>query len=126
MIEYEPQCLELHRSGELEQRAREALELLRAPCRVCPRECSVDRLNDERGLCKIGRHATVASHFPHFGEENCLRGWNGSGTIFFSGCNLHCVFCQNFDISWEVQGERADPTRLAGMMLALQERGCHN
>jgi antitoxin (DNA-binding transcriptional repressor) of toxin-antitoxin stability system len=68
----------------------------------------------------------VASHFPHFGEENCLRGWNGSGTIFFSGCNLRCVFCQNFDISWEVQGERVTPQRLAGMMLELQARGCHN
>src|SRR6266540_6679900 len=126
MIGYEPHCLELHRSGELEERAREGLELLGAPCRVCPRECSVDRLNDERGLCKIGRRATVASHFPHFGEENCLRGWRGSGTIFFSGCNLRCVFCQNHDISWEVRGERATPQRLASMMLELQAIGCHN
>ena len=59
------------------------------------------------GLCAIGRHAVVASHFPHFGEEDCLRGRRGSGTIFFSGCNLRCVFCQNYDISWQVQGERA-------------------
>src|ERR687887_2731187 len=126
MIEYEPHYLELHRSGELERRAGEALELLAAPCRVCPRECSVNRLKDERGLCKIGRHATVASHFPHFGEENCLRGWRGSGTIFFSGCNLRCVFCQNYDVSWQVQGKEVDARGLAAMMLELQEIGCHN
>jgi putative pyruvate formate lyase activating enzyme len=126
MIGYEPHYLELHRSGEIERRAQDALELLGAPCRVCPRECSVDRLNDERGLCKIGRHATVASHFPHFGEENCLRGWRGSGTIFFSGCNLRCVFCQNYDVSWQVQGREVDAPGLAAMMLELQEIGCHN
>jgi putative pyruvate formate lyase activating enzyme len=68
----------------------------------------------------------VASHFAHFGEENCLRGWRGSGTIFFSGCNLRCVFCQNHDISWQLQGERVSAPRLAGMMLELQARGCHN
>lgn len=90
----EPSYLKLHRSGELRERARQALELLRGPsCTVCPRLCTVDRLADERGLCRIGRRAIVASHFPHFGEENCLRGWRGSGTIFFSGCNLRCVFC---------------------------------
>jgi uncharacterized Fe-S radical SAM superfamily protein PflX/intein/homing endonuclease len=90
----EPSYLSLHRSGELRERGRQALELLRGPsCTVCPRLCTVDRLADERGLCRIGRQAIVASHFPHFGEENCLRGWRGSGTIFFSGCNLRCVFC---------------------------------
>jgi putative pyruvate formate lyase activating enzyme len=86
----------------------------------------VDRLIDDRGLCRIGRHAMVASYFPHFGEEDCLRGWNGSGTIFFAGCNLRCVFCQNFDVSWQVQGREAPPERLAAMMLELQENGCHN
>jgi putative pyruvate formate lyase activating enzyme len=122
----EPPYVALHREGELERRAARALELLGEPCRVCPRLCSVDRLNDERGLCRIGRRAMVASHFPHFGEENCLRGTNGSGTIFFSGCNLRCVFCQNFDVSWKVQGEEASAGRLAGMMLELQAMGCHN
>ncbi|MBV9006372.1 MAG: radical SAM protein, partial [Solirubrobacterales bacterium] len=121
-----PSYLALYRSGELAERAARALELLAAPCRVCPRECSVDRLADEPGLCRIGRYALVASHFPHFGEENCLRGWNGSGTIFFAGCNLRCVFCQNFDVSWKVQGREAPPARLAAMMLELQEIGCHN
>jgi putative pyruvate formate lyase activating enzyme len=93
---------------------------------VCPRGCKVDRRSDEKGLCAIGRDAVVASYFPHFGEENCLRGRRGSGTIFFSGCNLRCVFCQNHDISWEVRGERAGAVRLAEMMLELQAIGCHN
>ena len=90
------------------------------------RLCKVNRLGDQRGLCAIGRQAVVASHFPHFGEDSCLRGRNGSGTIFFSGCNLRCVFCQNYDISWQVHGEPVTPSRLAAMMLALQDRGCHN
>jgi putative pyruvate formate lyase activating enzyme len=112
---------------EVAARAEAALRLLGpGRCGVCPRLCKVNRLADQRGLCAIGRQAVVASHFPHFGEENCLRGRNGSGTIFFSGCNLRCVFCQNFDISWQVQGEPVSPGRLAAMMLALQDRGCHN
>src|ERR671938_561492 len=118
--------LDLHASGELRERARRALALLEGRCRVCPRLCKVDRLHDQPGLCRVGRHAVVASHIPHFGEEDCLRGTRGSGTIFFSGCNLRCVFCQNHDISWQVQGERVTPARLAQMMLELQARGCHN
>jgi uncharacterized Fe-S radical SAM superfamily protein PflX len=99
----EPSYLRLD-PAELERRARVALRLLgEERCLVCPRLCKVGRLRDEHGLCAIGRQAVVASHFPHFGEENCLRGWNGSGTIFFSGCNLRCVSCQNYDISWEVE-----------------------
>jgi putative pyruvate formate lyase activating enzyme len=112
--------------GELERRALEAHGLLGERCVVCPRGCKVDRRADVAGLCAIGRHAVVASHFPHFGEEDCLRGRRGSGTIFFSGCNLRCVFCQNHDISWEVRGEVATPDRLAEMMLELQAIGCHN
>src|SRR5919204_510015 len=124
---FEPTYLALDRRGELEERARRALVLLGPErCVVCPRECKVDRLADHPGLCRVGRHAVVASHFPHFGEENCLRGERGSGTIFFSGCNLRCVFCQNHDISWQLQGERATPRRLAAMMLELQAIGCHN
>jgi putative pyruvate formate lyase activating enzyme len=112
--------------AELERRAAEAFELLGARCVVCPRGCKVDRRADVAGLCAIGRHAVVASHFPHFGEEDCLRGRRGSGTIFFSGCNLRCVFCQNHDISWQVRGELVTPERLAEMMLELQTIGCHN
>jgi putative pyruvate formate lyase activating enzyme len=112
--------------AELERRAADAYDLLGPRCVVCPRGCKVDRREDVKGLCAIGRQAVVASYFPHFGEEDCLRGRKGSGTIFFSGCNLRCVFCQNHDISWEVQGERTTPERLASMMLELQAIGCHN
>jgi putative pyruvate formate lyase activating enzyme len=124
--ERSPSYVELAASGELERRTAEAFELLGPRCVVCPRGCKVDRREDVAGLCAIGRHAVVASYFPHFGEEDCLRGRRGSGTIFFSGCNLRCVFCQNHDISWEVRGERAGPVRLAEMMLELQAIGCHN
>jgi putative pyruvate formate lyase activating enzyme len=112
--------------AELARRAAEAHELLGERCVVCPRGCKVDRRADVAGLCAIGRQAVVASYFAHFGEEDCLRGRRGSGTIFFSGCNLRCVFCQNHDISWEVQGEPVTPERLAEMMLELQAGGCHN
>jgi putative pyruvate formate lyase activating enzyme len=111
---------------ELERRAVAAYELLGERCVVCPRFCKVDRRVDVKGLCAIGRQAVVASYFPHFGEEDCLRGRRGSGTIFFSGCNLRCVFCQNHDISWEVRGERVGSQRLAEMALELQAIGCHN
>ena len=121
-----PSYVALAESGELARRAEEAFELLGERCVVCPRLCRVDRRADVKGLCAIGRHAVVASYFPHFGEEDCLRGRRGSGTIFFSGCNLRCVFCQNHDISWEVRGEKAPPARLAAMMLELQAIGCHN
>ena len=126
MFDFEPPYVALHRSGELAARAERALELLDGRCRVCPRLCKVDRLSDARGLCMIGREAVVASHFPHFGEENCLRGRRGSGTIFFGGCNLRCVFCQNHDISWRPAGEPVTRDRLAEMMLELQRLGCHN
>jgi putative pyruvate formate lyase activating enzyme len=112
--------------ADLERRAAEAHELLGARCVVCPRACKVDRRVDVPGLCAIGRHAVVASYFPHFGEEDCLRGRRGSGTVFFSGCNLRCVFCQNHDISWEVRGEVVTPERLAAIMIELQAIGCHN
>jgi putative pyruvate formate lyase activating enzyme len=122
---FEPAYLRLYESGELKRRVERALQFL-APCTACPRDCRVDRLADKFAVCKTGRFAVVSSHFPHFGEEDCLRGWKGSGTIFFSGCNLRCVFCQNFDISWQLRGVPAPPQKLAGMMLELQELGCHN
>ncbi len=112
-------------SGELRRRVDAALEALRS-CRLCPRDCDVDRLADERAVCRTGRHAMVASAAPHFGEEDCLRGWRGSGTIFFSYCNLRCVFCQNHDISWQGNGRELDATEIARIMLRLQEAGCHN
>ena len=111
--------------GVLQQRANEAVEALRS-CRVCPRDCEIDRYNNKIGVCKSGRLARVASAFPHFGEEDCLRGWNGSGTIFFGWCNLRCVFCQNFATSQFGEGAEVTASELARIMLDLQEIGCHN
>jgi putative pyruvate formate lyase activating enzyme len=103
----------------------EAYKLL-APCRLCPRHCKVDRLNGQKGFCGIGAKAVVSSFGPHFGEERPLVGQHGSGTIFFAGCNLGCIFCQNYDISHLREGEEVSAETLASMMLALQRRGCHN
>lgn len=95
-------------------------------CTVCPRDCHIDRLANKIGVCKSGRLARVSSHFPHFGEEDVLRGWMGSGTIFMAWCNLRCVFCQNYETSQLGDGDEVTPQGLAGMMLELQDRGCHN
>src|SRR5437867_4774349 len=114
--------------AELREKVERALASL-ADCMACPRDCGVNRLEEKWAACKTGRYASVGSFFPHFGEEDCLRGWNGSGTIFFSQCNLRCVFCQNFDISQAIRPGRASasaPGEIAGMMLDLQRRGCHN
>lgn len=120
-----PAYLQAYESGILQEKVDRALSLLN-PCRVCPRECDINRLENQFGVCKSGRYATVSSYCPHLGEEDCLRGWRGSGTIFFSHCNLKCVFCQNFDISQHGSGLEVNPQQLANMMLTLQERGCHN
>jgi putative pyruvate formate lyase activating enzyme len=122
---FEPVYLRTYARGELSRRVERGLELLQS-CTACPRNCRVNRLEDKFGVCKTGRRAVVSSHFPHHGEEGCLRGWRGSGTIFFTGCNLRCVFCQNFDISWRVRGTPEPPRELAAMMLELQAHGCHN
>jgi putative pyruvate formate lyase activating enzyme len=122
-----PSYLELLESGELARRAREAVDAL-ADCACCPRLCHADRRqpNSPQSYCHTGRLAVVSSSFPHHGEEDCLRGWSGSGTIFFSQCNLRCVFCQNFDISWQGHGHPVAAEGLADEMLRLQESGCHN
>jgi len=122
---FAPAYLRLFESGELKQRVKVALRELEV-CRLCPRDCEVDRLNNKVGVCKSGRYATVSSYFPHFGEEDCLRGTRGSGTIFFSWCNLRCVFCQNYDTSWLGEGRATLAGELAEIMLRLQELGCHN
>jgi len=95
-------------------------------CNLCPHCCGVDRLQDERGRCRTGRQAVVASHGPHFGEERPISGHRGSGTIFFAHCNLFCLFCQNDDISHGGHGRPLSPAELAAMMLDLQKQGCHN
>jgi putative pyruvate formate lyase activating enzyme len=120
-----PSYLALHASGELRRRADESVRAL-ARCEICPRNCRVDRLADRAKVCSTGRLARVSSYFPHFGEEDCLRGTRGSGTIFFSFCNLKCVFCQNHDASQGGDGDEVTPARLAAMMLELQAIGCHN
>ena len=123
--QFVPAYIRAFEAGILQQRAAEAIEALRS-CRVCPRDCEIDRFNNRIGVCKSGRLARVASAFPHFGEEDCLRGWNGSGTIFFGWCNLRCVFCQNFETSQFGEGVEVNALELAGIMLDLQGIGCHN
>ncbi|MEM4658257.1 MAG: radical SAM protein [Candidatus Methanosuratincola sp.] len=125
--EFVPAYIQTHRKDKsiIEKKVDEALRLLER-CEVCPRNCHVNRLEGKTAVCRTGRYASVASAFPHFGEEDCLRGWMGSGTIFFSFCNLKCVFCQNFDISWEGGGKIRTPEELARIMISLQEEGCHN
>ena len=122
---FAPAYCAAQRRGELPQRVRNARQELEDCC-ACPRNCHVNRLAGETKVCGTGRHAIVASAFPHFGEEDCLRGVAGSGTIFFSMCNLRCVFCQNWDISQQKSGAELDAGQLADLMLSLQERGCHN
>ena len=109
----------------LKDRVAAAREELRC-CRACPRNCRVNRLANETRVCHTGRNARVSSAFAHVGEEDCLRGQRGSGTIFFSFCNLHCVFCQNWDISQRSSGRELDGAGIAELMLALQEHGCDN
>jgi putative pyruvate formate lyase activating enzyme len=123
--DFVPAYLKTYEEGRLREKVEEALTAL-ADCTLCPRRCHVDRARDRFGVCKSGRYARVSSYFPHFGEEDVLRGWRGSGTIFFSWCNLRCVFCQNFEISQLGQGEEVTPKELARMMVRLQEMGCHN
>lgn len=121
----EPAYANLARTGELRRRAEEARERLRE-CRICPRNCGVNRLEEEKGFCETGSHAMVSSVNPHFGEEDPLVGRHGSGTIFMTSCNLRCIFCQNFDISHSMDGRAVEPGELAAMMLRLQRMGCHN
>jgi putative pyruvate formate lyase activating enzyme len=97
-----------------------------AACDICAWMCGIDRLSGKLGICKTGDLARVSSYGPHFGEEDPLSGRHGSGTIFFSRCNLRCQYCQNHDISQTDSGHEVEPQDLAVMMLELQSRGCHN
>jgi putative pyruvate formate lyase activating enzyme len=123
---FEPAYLRLLRSGELANRVRCSRQHLEK-CDLCARYCRVDRRQSIRGaVCRTGERAVVYSAGPHHGEEDCLRGWRGSGTIFFSWCNLRCIYCQNWEISWQGEGREVGDEELAGMMLQLQALGCHN
>jgi putative pyruvate formate lyase activating enzyme len=123
---FQPSYIKLLRSGELARRADAALQHL-ADCDLCARYCHVNRLETTRGaICRTGERARVHSAGPHHGEEDPLRGRNGSGTIFFSWCSLRCVFCQNWEISQKGIGREVTPQDLAAIMLRLQNQGCHN
>ncbi len=114
-------------SGELAEKIARGRKILQN-CTLCPRNCSVDRLAGEKGYCGMTGRVEVAGYGPHFGEEKVLVGEKGSGTIFFCGCNLRCVFCQNYSISHCFEGEcvEVNSEQLAAIMLGLQEQGCHN
>jgi putative pyruvate formate lyase activating enzyme len=120
-----PSFIGLFEDGKLEDRAEKAAALLLS-CSVCPHNCGVDRTAGKLGVCRTGALARVSSYGPHMGEEDPLRGWRGSGTIFFSSCNLRCQYCQNYDISQGGYGQEVEPDNLARMMLELQSAGCHN
>jgi len=120
-----PGYVDLLETGVLAQRAQEARARLRR-CSLCPRECGVDRLAGRKGFCRTGAQAVVASYGPHFGEESVLVGRGGSGTIFFSFCNLGCIFCQNYALSHLGEGVESSARELAAMMLRLKQQGCHN
>ncbi|MBI3045696.1 MAG: radical SAM protein [Betaproteobacteria bacterium] len=121
-----PAYRSLLESGELARRAAAAWQRLE-DCDLCARYCRVDRRKGIAGaVCRTGERALVASYGPHHGEEDPLRGTAGSGTIFFSWCNLRCVYCQNWDISQRRAGREVEPREIADMMLELQRLGCHN
>jgi putative pyruvate formate lyase activating enzyme len=122
----EPNYIQLLETGVLKERAKTAHQHL-SNCNLCPRYCHVDRLRTSEGpICRIGERARVHSFGAHHGEEDPLSGWRGSGTIFFSSCNLHCVYCQNWEISQKRAGRDVTPDEIASMMLQLQSQGCHN
>lgn len=123
---YYPVMVSMISDTELQNRIEAAYQLLES-CRACPRECGVNRLkNDKLGFCRSGLNPVIASVSPHHGEEPPLSGTRGSGTIFFTNCNLKCVYCQNYPISQMGNGTERTPGELACQMLSLQEQGCHN
>lgn len=120
-----PSYLNALKNGSLERCVDQAMDAL-TDCTLCPRRCGVDRTAGQTGICNTGRQALVASYGAHFGEEAPLVGKNGSGTIFFTHCNLRCNFCQNYEISHRGEGHAVDEEQLAAIMLELQQAGCHN
>lgn len=120
-----PSYLVLYEKGELEERLEKLLRRLES-CDICPHNCKKNRLKGEKGICKTGRYASVSSYNLHFGEEPPISGFKGSGTIFFTNCNLSCIFCQNWNISQEGDGFEVSPLQLKEMMLELQRLRAHN
>ncbi|HBT39667.1 MAG TPA: radical SAM protein, partial [Pseudothermotoga sp.] len=111
--------------AELEGRIEKLYGILEN-CTLCPRNCRVNRFSSKNGSCRTGARPIVSSFGPHFGEESFLVGNSGSGTIFFTNCNLNCVFCQNWEISQMGAGEEIDVEELSKIMLRLQKMGCEN
>jgi putative pyruvate formate lyase activating enzyme len=122
---FTPAYLKTYEEGRFADITKKAHHMLEA-CTVCPRNCGVDRTQDERGFCEAGYLPEVSSYSPHFGEESPLVGRHGSGTIFLTHCNLGCLFCQNYSISHSGEGRKIPVQKLAQMMLELQRMGCHN
>lgn len=124
-MNYTPHYIKLHKMSELKKRIRLLSDILK-DCKLCPRQCGVNRLKGELGFCRAAEKLMISSAFPHFGEEPPLVGNKGSGTIFLTHCNLKCVFCQNYDISHQGHGENISEAQFAEYMHSLQARGCHN
>ncbi|HAO20294.1 MAG TPA: radical SAM protein [Desulfobacteraceae bacterium] len=125
MSSFQPAYIQTSESGRLKQKIQAARNILKS-CTLCPRKCKINRLTGETGVCKTGEKAWVSSFGPHFGEERPLVGHSGSGTIFFTHCNLLCIFCQNYDISHQGDGDEVSDETIAEMMMSLQNSGCHN
>lgn len=120
-----PSYLDSYNSGDLKKISEEAFAMLES-CQICPRKCKVNRLKNQAGFCRTGLKARVCSFMPHYGEEPPISGTNGSGTIFFSNCNMACSYCQNYPFSQMGEGREAGTEEISGFMLQLQEMGCHN
>ena len=120
-----PSYLKAYQEGSLQKKAESLYKRLDS-CDICPRLCKADRLNNQLGFCKTGKKAKVYSYFCHHGEEPGISGVKGSGTIFFSSCNLRCAYCQNYEFSQLDKGREVDPEELASFMLELQQEACHN
>jgi putative pyruvate formate lyase activating enzyme len=123
--DFEAGYLKLHRSGELKRRGEQLWAMMES-CELCPRMCGVNKLKGERGFCHANSQLEISASHPHYGEERPLVGRGGSGTIFLTNCNLRCVFCINWQISQEGDGNPGSIDDFADMMLALQKTGCHN
>lgn len=120
-----PSFLKTYSSDKLKNSIKELFRLSES-CVICPRKCKINRQKDETGRCRIGKNTVVYNFMAHHGEEPPISGAQGSGTIFFSGCNMNCVYCQNFEFSQAKNGRDVNSEELSGFMLQLQNSGCHN
>ena len=117
--------LALSKNFKLKKLADDAFAMLES-CQICPRKCKVNRINGQTGFCRSALKPKIYRVMPHFGEEPPISARKGSGAIFFSGCNMHCQYCQNHMFSQGKEGKEVNPEELASLMLELQKKGCHN